>query len=139
MSFRSLMLAAGMWLGMASFAQAGGDPFYFSTWYAQSNVGPMSLSSGATSVMPEHSYQAADSSSGSLFASSQKYFQPGYGYATPRGPFRSALRFNDQHYSFGRLTQGSPYNVGVSCVPTLHAPWSLVGSPGNDREFLSAW
>ena len=91
MSFRSLMLAAGMCLGMAGFAQADGDPFYFSTWYAQSNVGPMSLSIGAASVIPEHSYQASNSFSGSYYASSPKYFQPGYGYATPRAPFRSTL------------------------------------------------
>ena len=139
MKFRRLMLAAGMCLGLASGAQAGGDPFYDSTWYGQSNVGPMSLSAGAASVMPEHSYRTSDSFSGSLYASSPKYFQPGTGYLTPRSPFRSTLRPYDQNYSFGGLTQGRPYTLGLDSVGTLHSPWYLPGSPGNEREFLSAW
>ena len=139
MSIRSVILAAGICAGLASGAQAGGDPFYFSTWFAQSNVGPVSLSAGATSVMPEHSYQVSDSFSGSLYATSPKHFQPGYGYSTPRSPYRSTLRYYDQHYSFGGLRQGLNYDLGLPSVGTLHSPWYLPGSPGNDREFLSAW
>ena len=45
----------------------------------------------------------------------------------------------DQNYSFGGLTQGRPYTLGLDSVGTLHSPWYLPGSPGNEREFLSAW
>ena len=151
MNTRRLMLAAGFCLGMTSIASAGGDPFYFSTWYRQSNLG---AGGAAVTVMPgHHPYQPTYSFPGPLYLSSPRYFQPGYGYAVPRSPFRSTLRYYDQYYSFGELNFGAPYgsssgapfggSIGSSGsltpVGTLHSPWYFPGSPGNDREFLYAW
>lgn len=161
MNGRRLMLVAGICvaMGMSGVARAGGDPFYYSTWYGQSNLG---AGGSAASVMPNHPYQPTYSFSGPLYPSSPKYFQPGYGYVTPRWPFRSTLRYYDQNYSFGGLSYGSPYDYatgpstsggfgsvygttgigqtgGLAPVGTLHSPWYFPGSPGNDREFLFAW
>jgi hypothetical protein len=159
MNIQSLVLAAGVCVGMAGIDRAGGDPFYFSTWYGQSNPG---AGGPAASSMPDHPYQATYSFSGPLYPSSPRYFHPGYGYVVPRSPFRTTLRYYDQHYSFGGLSYGSPYDEargpvggggfgsvfgtagsgrigGQAPVGTLHGPWYFPGSPGNDREFLYAW
>ena len=155
----TLLLVASLCALSPCVACAGGDPFYYSTWYGQ----PTSATTWAgASVMGNHPYQAGYSLSGPLYPHSPKYFQPGYGYIAPAWPFRSTLRFYDQHYSFGAFRETSPPNYainpmatsgfgsafgvtgdgqigGLAPVGTLHAPWYFPGSPGNEREFLFAW
>ena len=153
------LLAVGLCLMMSGSVHAGGDPFYFSTWYSQPTP---AMTWASASVMPNHPYQSAYSLSGPLYTGSPKYFQPGYGYIAPTWAFRSPLRHYGQHYSYGILSYGSPYDYatgptatggygsvfgttgmgqigGLAPVGTLHGPWYFPGSPGNDTQFQYAW
>ena len=140
-------------LGMA------GEPHYFSTWYAQ----PTSATTWASSsVMLDHSYPSSVSFAGPMYAGTPKYFQPGYGSVSPGWPYRSPLRYYNQHYSFGRLNYGSsidsgvgpatmggygssfaPMNMGqiggLAPIDGSHRPWYFPGSPANDTEFQYNW
>ncbi len=158
MTYWKYFLFLTLCLPSSRIASAQGDPYYYSTWHARPGA---EMSWTSLSVMPENAYQSSYVLSGSMYPHSPKYFQPGFGYAVPRQPFRSPLRYYNQQYSFGRLTTGSPieYSVGQSTtgdgsvfgttglgqigglapVSTLNRPWYFPGSPGNDTEFQYGW
>ena len=123
--------------------QAGGDPFYYSTWYAQPSP---ALAWSSQSVMQPDIGAYPFSAIGSISPASPTFFLPGYGYTLQRGMQQSHLSDYGTIYSFGmiqpaRMPSGlfSPGNsVPLNTWPgSLHQPWYLPGSPGNFRPFLS--
>lgn len=125
---------------------AGGDPFYYSTWYAQPSP---SLAWSSQSVM----LTPTTTVPGATNFVSPRFFYPGYGYVTPLAMFPGGLPDYGQTYSFGVrqpllapvgvLPGGStvfqPTGPGNLQSGTLHQPWYLPGSPGNHRAFQYAW
>lgn len=101
-----------------------------------------------TSSGPQYSFD------GALDTPSPRFFQPGFGYASPRIRFAPSQFQYSPLSSFGMTSPQSPYSTGFGgslSLPgssplsrygldlwtpgagTLHAPWYLPGSPGNYR------
>ena len=143
---------------MLSVCQAGGDPFYYSTWYGQSSP---QLAWSSQSVMFNHPNSLPYSTLSGTNFGSPRFFHPGYGYVTPSSGFRSGVPDYGVTYTFGMhqpsmtnistfgaeasgsvysTSQLFPRNAAGSVIPgTLHQPWYLPGSPGNHRPFQTNW
>lgn len=123
--------------------QAGGDPFYNSTWYAQPSP---ALAWSSQSVMRTDIGGSPFFATGSISSASPTYFVPGYGYTLRRGLQQSYLSDYGTIYFFGMIqpsmVPSGPYSPDNSFPRnfwpgSLHQPWYLPGSPGNFRPFLS--
>ena len=136
-------------------SRAGGDSFYYATWYAQPSE---TLAWSSQSVMDSHSYSLPNSTMGFANLGSPRYFQPGYGYVTPPGVFSRGFGAYGTNYAFGIVQPSVDYTGGIgsgiysgniwksrgaargtSETGTLHQPWYLPGSPGNSRAFGYTW
>lgn len=140
MILRIALVAASVMLSWTAPCSAGGDPFYYSTWYAQSSAMPAWM---PPSVMHGVGDVSTIYSQGPIAPMSPRYYLPGYGYAVPQRI--SALRMSafQPTWSYGVLQPssvsagifGTSGSAGYTVVPgTLHLPWFHPGSPGNFRS-----
>ena len=144
------LMAFSVCLGLLPACRAGGDPFYYSTWYAHPSP---DLAWSSQSVMFNSPNLLPYSTPGATNFGSPRFFHPGYGYITPRNLFRGGLQDYGVTYSFGirqplMSPLGTPLGGPQLIQPagsgnfesgTLHQPWYLPGSPGNHRPFQSGW
>lgn len=139
----SFALALTCTIGFCSRGDAGGDPFYYSTWYAQPST---SLAWSSQSVMRTDSANVSLYSLGSISTTSPRYFVPGYGYVVQRSFATTRWSAYEPTWSYGMIQPssvstglfGTTATTGPGVVPgTLHLPWYLPGSPGNARSPLS--
>ncbi len=122
---------------------ADGDPFYYSTWYAQPS--PV-LSWSSASVMQFGRPGLLMNSIDGLSRTSPRFYTPGYGYigVAPnsmlhRGAYEPTWSYGviqPAHVSRGIF--GPSDRIGPTVLPgTLHQPWYLPGSPGNSMSPLA--
>jgi hypothetical protein len=144
------VIAVSVFAGLLPACHAGGDPFYYSTWYAQPSP---AMAWSSQSVMFNSPNLLPYSTPSATNFGSPRFFHPGYGYVTPRNLFQSGLPDYGVTYSFGiRQPSMSPVGTSLNGSPyfqsagpgnfeagTLHQPWYLPGSPGNHRQFSIGW
>jgi hypothetical protein len=143
---------------LAAVCRADGDPFYYSTWYAQPSP---ALAWSSRSVTDPLVWGSTLSSWGPIDPGSPRFYYPGYGYLAPRRIFRTSLQDYGVAYGWGSrqpamsvsgwypsggvagFLPGTTWNLPPSAAETmtgtLHQPWYLPGSPGNYRPFQYNW